>query len=54
MQAASACLVGRTLGLSADIHTREDDAPAAARAPSAPANYIDDLYEWSTVNIDPD
>ena len=48
MQAASMCLVGRTLGLSADIRT--NDNVSVGRA----ASYDDDFSELPTPNIDPD
>jgi putative redox protein len=48
MQAANMCPVGRSLGLSADIHT--NDNVSVGRA----ASYDGDLSELPIPNIDPD
>ena len=48
MQAANMCPVGRTLGLSADIRTNDNDSVGRA------ASYDDDLSELPIPNIDPD
>jgi putative redox protein len=52
LQDASKCPVGRMLGLSADIRTR--DSVPDAYSPDGRANYEDDLRELSIPNIDPD
>ena len=51
MQAAAMCPVGRTLGLNADIRTRDSVRAAPA---SAPANYEEDLRELPIPYIDAD
>jgi putative redox protein len=52
LRGANACPVGRTLGVSAEIHTHApDESQATARVP---ANYAEDLKDFSIVNIDPD
>jgi putative redox protein len=52
MQVASMCPVGRALGLSADIRTR--DVIRAEVSAGTPANYDDDLWELPIPNLDPD
>jgi putative redox protein len=53
LRGANTCPVGRTLGLSAEIHTHSGDEAQSAAA-SRPANYVEDLEAFSIVNIDPD
>jgi DNA-binding transcriptional LysR family regulator len=52
MRAASACPVGKTLSLSADIRTRSPQL--SIRAVGAPANHDDDLRDLPIPYIDPD
>jgi putative redox protein len=51
MQAAAMCPVGKTLGLTADIRTRDSVRAASA---SAPANYEEDLRALPIPYIDAD
>jgi putative redox protein len=53
LRGADGCPVGRTLGLSAEIHTNSRNHAQLSPA-SAPANYAEDLEDFSIVNIDPD
>jgi putative redox protein len=53
LRGADSCPVGRTLGVSAEIHTNSPDHPQLSPA-SAPASYAEDLGDFSIVNIDPD
>jgi putative redox protein len=53
LRGANSCPVGRTLGLSAEIHTSSDDSAPSA-AVNSPANYAKDLEDFSIINIDPD
>jgi putative redox protein len=53
LRGADMCLVGRTLGLSAEIRTRPDGQAQPPPA-STPADYAGDLVELSMINIDPD
>jgi putative redox protein len=53
LRGADLCPVGKTLGLSAEIHTRSGHQPQPPAA-TAPADYAEDLEEFSIVNIDPD
>jgi putative redox protein len=53
MQAANICPVGKTLGLSADINTRSQDALPELSG-RALADYDRDLDELPIPNIDPD
>jgi putative redox protein len=50
---ADTCPVGRTLGLSAEIHTHSGDETQLAAA-NRPANFAQDLEAFSIVTIDPD
>jgi putative redox protein len=53
LQAAKLCPVGEILGISADIHTRENGT-SSGRTASTPASYEDDLAELQIPYIDPD
>jgi putative redox protein len=53
LRGANTCPVGRTLGISAEIHTHSGDETRLATA-GTPANYTQDLEQFSIVNIDPD
>ena len=53
LRGADLCPVGKTLGLCAEIHTSSGDQTRPV-ATNAPANYAEDLEEFSVVNIDPD
>ena len=52
LQDANKSPVGRTLGLGADIRTR--DSVAEGYPSDSLANYEDDLRELSIPNVDPD
>jgi putative redox protein len=53
VRGASSCPVGKSLSLTAEIQTTLE---GGARAPDAeaPASYVDDLQNFSIINIDPD
>jgi putative redox protein len=53
LRGANMCPVGKTLGLSAEIHTTSDGRRPPTVA-NAPADYANDLEEFSVANIDPD
>jgi putative redox protein len=53
LRGADNCPVGRTLGLSAEIYTSSDDNTHSV-AVNAPANYAQDLEDFSIINVDPD
>jgi putative redox protein len=53
LRGANTYPVGRTLGIGAEIHTHSADEAQLATA-SRSANYVQDLEEFSIVNIDPD
>jgi putative redox protein len=53
LRGADNCPVGRTLGLSAEIHTNSRNHAQLSLA-SAPASYAEDLEDFSIVNVDPD
>jgi putative redox protein len=53
LRGANMCPVGKTFGLSAEIHTTSDGGRPSMVA-NAPANYANDLEEFSVAYIDPD
>jgi putative redox protein len=52
LRGVNMCPVGKTLGLSAEIHTTSDGRRPTGT--NAQANYANDLEKFSLVNIDPD
>jgi putative redox protein len=53
LRGADTCPVGRTLGISAELHTHSGDETQLAAA-NRPANYAQDLEAFSIISIDPD
>lgn len=53
LRGVNMCPVGKTLGLSAEIHTTSEGRRSPT-AENAPADYANGLEEFSVVNIDPD